>query len=73
VIDVGESGSGVTSLGRYIVAAMLNACSGRTPVLSQAAVRAMWNDMVNLGYYEPTGGIRWGAREIISYLKTTMG
>jgi hypothetical protein len=74
VIDIGEGGGlGASSLGRYVVAALLNACSGRTPVLDETAVRNMWNDVVNQGYYEPTAGIRWTAPEIIAYLKTTMG
>jgi hypothetical protein len=33
----------------------------------------MWNDLVNHGYYEPVAGVHWGASEIISYLRTTMG
>ena len=72
VIDIGESGGGATSLGRYIVAALLNARAGRTPVLDETGVRQMWNDTVNRGYYEPTAGVRWGPAEIIAYLKTTM-
>jgi hypothetical protein len=73
VLDIGEGGGGVRGLGRYMVAALLNACCGRTPVLTESGVRAMWNDMVNRGYYEPTAGVQWTAPEIIAYLKTTMG
>ena len=71
VIDLMQSG-GLNSLGRYIVAALLNARSGRTPMLSETNVRAMWNDLINRGYYEPTAGIRWGAAEIVAYIKTTI-
>ena len=71
VIDLMQSG-GLNSLGRYIVAALLNARSGRTPVLPETTVRAMWNDLINRGYYEPTAGIRWGATEIVGYIKTTI-
>jgi hypothetical protein len=71
VIDLLQSG-GLNSLGRYIVAGLLNARSGRTPMLSETYVRAMWNDLINRGYYEPTAGIRWGAAEIVSYIKTTI-
>lgn len=60
------------SLGRYIVAALLNARSGRTPMLTEMQVRNMWNDLVNRGYYEPTAGIRWSASQIVAYLKTTI-
>ena len=73
VLDMASGGTDVHSLGRYMVAALLNACSGRTPVLGEGGVRDMWNDLVNRGYYEPSVGIRWGASEIVSYLQTTMG
>lgn len=73
VLDIHEGGGGTTSLGRYMVAALLNACAGRTPVLTESGVRDMWNDLVNRGYYEPTAGVHWQAPEIIAYLKTTMG
>jgi hypothetical protein len=71
VIDLMQSG-GLNSLGRYIVAALLNARAGRTPMLNETYVRAMWNDLINRGYYEPTAGIRWGATEIVAYIKTTI-
>jgi hypothetical protein len=62
------------TLGGYIAAALLNAHTGRTPVLSEAAVRSMWNSIVTgPGFYEPTAGVHWGAPEIIAYIKTTMG
>ena len=73
VIDVGEGGFTVRGLGRYIVAALLNARAGRTPVLSETGVRMMWNDLISRGYYEPTAGVKWGPAEIIAYLTTTMG
>lgn len=67
VLDINEGGLNVGGLGRYIVAALLNARSGRTPVLTEAGVRAMWNDLINQGYYEPAPGIRWTSAEIITY------
>ncbi|HLX30550.1 MAG TPA: hypothetical protein VKV24_18890 [Casimicrobiaceae bacterium] len=73
VIDIGQGGIGTMSLGGWMVAALLNACCGRTPVLNETGVRTMWNDVVNNGYYEPTAGVKWQAPEIIAYLKTTMG
>lgn len=73
VLDIAEGGGGTAALGRYMVAALLNACSGRTPVLNETGVRNMWNDLISRGYYEPTAGIQWGAPEIIAYLRTTMG
>jgi hypothetical protein len=70
VIDL--TSGGLNSLGRYTVAALLNARSGRTPMLNETTVRAMWNDLINRGYYEPTAGVRWGAAEIVAYIKTTI-
>ena len=74
MMDVlGGSGAGMAGLGAYMVAALLNARAGRTPVLSEVAVRNIWNDLINRGFFEPTAGIRWGAAEIVAYLRTTMG
>lgn len=73
VIDMTGGGTNLYTLGRYMVAALLNARSGRTPVLDESGVRNMWNDLVNRGYYEPTAGIRWTATDIVTYLRTTMG
>ena len=73
VLGMTAGGTDVYSLGRYMVAGLLNACSGRTPVLGEDGVRDMWNDLVNRGYYEPSAGIRWDANDIVSYLRTTMG
>lgn len=71
VLDVSQAG--LDGVGRYMVAALLNARSGRTPVLDETGVRTMWNDLVNHGYYEPTAGIKWTGAEIIAYLQSTMG
>jgi hypothetical protein len=74
MLEVLSQGSGsMSTVGRYMVAALLNARSGRTPVLDESGVRTMWNDLVSRGYYEPTSGIQWGAFEIVAYLRTTMG
>ena len=68
-----QDSGGMSTVGRYMVAALLNARSGRTPVLDESGVRMMWNDLVNQGYYEPTTGVQWGDSEIVAYLRTTMG
>ncbi len=72
VLKQRAGGAGYGTLGMYCAAALLNAASGRTPFLSEAAVRQMWNDNLSLGYYEPTPGIRWDATQIIAYLRSTM-
>jgi hypothetical protein len=73
MLDVIGADTSSDGLGRYITAALLNARSGRTPVLDETGVRAMWNSIVNGGYYEPTAGVQWGPGQVVAYLKTTMG
>lgn len=65
--------NGMRTLGRYTAAALLNARLGLTPVLTETTVRAMWNDLLTRGYFEPTAGVRWGSAQIVAYLKTTIG
>lgn len=72
VLKEDAGGAGYGTVGMYIAAALLNSASGRTPFLSQATVRQMWNDLLLQGYYEPTAGMHWGATQIVSYLQSTM-
>jgi hypothetical protein len=72
VMNLTDDGS-VRSLGRYIAAALLNARSGRTPVLSETTVRGMWNAYLAAGYYEPTAGVHWGPSQMVAYIQSTMG
>jgi len=73
VMKLADDG-GLNSLGRYVSAALLNARSNRTPVLSESTVQNMWNAYIGAkGYYEPTAGVHWGAAQIVAYIKTTMG
>jgi len=59
-------------LGAHIVAALLNASAGLTPVLTEQAVKTMFNEWAAKGYYEPSAGVKWYAEDIVTYLKTTM-
>ncbi|CAH1082190.1 hypothetical protein [Candidatus Nitrotoga sp. 1052] len=59
-------------LGAHCVAALLNARSGWTPVLTEAQVRNIFNEYASNGYFEPTAGIHWTPEEIVTYLKQTM-
>ncbi len=60
-------------LSAYIVAALLNAASERTKdVLSVKTVIGIWNEWVTKGYFEPTAGVKWDSKQIVTYLKTTM-
>jgi len=70
VLDLG--GGGKEELARHIVAALLNAAKGWTPVLTVAMVIDIWQSWATLGYYEPTAGIHWDSAQITKYLKTTM-
>jgi len=70
VLDLG--GGGKEELARHIVAALLNAAKGWTPVLTVAMVIDIWQSWATLGYYEPTAGIHWDSAQITNYLKTTM-
>jgi hypothetical protein len=72
VLQTGGNEGGYVALARHIAAALLNAASGKTPVLSVADVLNIWNEYVAHGCYEPTAGVRWEAEEIVVYLKTTM-
>lgn len=72
VLKQRAGGAGYATLGMYVAAALLNAAAGRTPFLGEATVRAMWNDVLIKGYFEPTAGIRWGATQVITYLQSTM-
>jgi hypothetical protein len=68
-----SAGGGVyASVGSYVVAALLNAAAGKTPYLSAATIRKMWNDLISFGYFEPTAGVRWNADQIENYLRSTM-
>lgn len=61
------------NLGSHIVAALLNAASGKTNgVLSVMGVIGMWNEWVAKGYFEPSAGAKWNSAQIVAYLQTTM-
>ena len=59
------------NLGAHIVAALLNAISGFTPVLTQAQVVNMWNEWVTKRYFEPTAGVQWTSSQIVAYIQST--
>jgi hypothetical protein len=72
VLGNGGNDGGYGALGRHIAAALLNAASGKTPVLNVPAVLTIWNDYVATGRYEPTAGVYWDEEKIVTYLKSTM-
>jgi hypothetical protein len=71
VIQLGGNGD-PSQLGMHIVAALLNAYAGYTPVLKVSDVIGIWNDYVAKGYFEPSAGVQWGPAAIVRYLSSTM-
>jgi hypothetical protein len=68
----GMGGGPPNPVGRHIVAALLNAARGWTPVLTVDAVKGIWSSYIQLGYYEPTAGVKWYHDQIVDYLTSTM-
>ena len=59
------------NLGAHVVAALLNAKAGLTPVLSESDVTNMWREWESQGYFEPVAGEQWDAEAIVKYIKST--
>ncbi len=58
-------------LGKHLVAAYLNAMNGWTPFLTVERIKSMFSEWQTSGYFAPTAGVKWDARQIVEYLKTT--
>jgi hypothetical protein len=59
------------NLGMHIVAALLNAQAGLTPILSVSDVINMWNEWATKGYFEPTANVHWSSAQIVQYIQGT--
>jgi hypothetical protein len=65
-------------VGMYLMAAYFNAYTGRSSFLKAPAVIAIWNEWQASGanpggtYTPIAGGKKWGSREIVAYLASTM-
>jgi len=59
------------NLGMHIVAALLNAKAGFTPVVSESDVINMWREWAIQGYFEPVAGVEWNAAAIVEYIVGT--
>lgn len=59
------------NLGAHIVAALLNAAAGLTPVLSESDVINMWREWDSQTYFEPVAGVEWSSKDIVDYIKST--
>jgi len=73
LLDVLElQGGAPDDVARLIVAALLNAAAGLTPVLSENAVKGIWGEYLATGSFSPSSGAHWSHDDIIAYLLTTM-
>ena len=73
LLDVLElQGGAPDDVARLIVAALLNAAGGLTPVLSENAVKSIWSEYLATGSFSPSSGAYWSHDDIITYLLTTM-
>lgn len=63
--------SDTTRIGKYLSAAMLNSRSGWTPFLREDTIQAMYIEWRTKGYFSPTANVRWGAADIVNYLRAT--
>ena len=69
----GQWGSSQQSqVAQYCTAALLNAASGWTPVLTEARVKGIWSEYCTKGFFEPTAGVKWYGDDIVAYLSSTM-
>ena len=76
VMQMGEGNnpwglSDPANLGMHIVAALLNAAAGLTPVLSEPDVINMWREWASQGYFEPAANVKWYAEDIVEYILST--
>lgn len=61
------------NLGSHIVAALLNAKKGYTPILTELDVINMWSEWASKGYFEPTANVHWNSAQIVQYIQGTFG
>jgi hypothetical protein len=63
----------VDPLGKFIVAAFLNARQGlTTPALTETVALNMWGEYSDRGFFEPTATVQWSAAEIVTYIQSTI-
>jgi hypothetical protein len=64
------------NVGRHILAAYINALSGKTTVLTTIMVLKIWNEYQATGgqaagYYTPSAGVKWYGAKIVEYIVST--
>jgi hypothetical protein len=60
-----------SKVGFHMVGAYLNIVRGLVPevVLSLTGLKTIWTEFDLRGYYEPVGGVKWYATDIVTYLQ----
>ena len=56
---------------KHLVVAILNARSGKTPFLTEATIKSIFDEWRASGRFSPTAGVTWEASQIINYLSQT--
>ena len=70
--DVLASTDPTKRLGMYLVAALLNTRSGRTPFLKEVTIKAMYTELLPPSFYfHPNAGVNWDSATVIAYLIST--
>jgi hypothetical protein len=64
-------GAPINDVARLIVAALLNAAAGLTPVLTVQAVKDIWGEYSTTLSFSPFAGASWNHDELVDYLLTT--
>jgi len=60
-------------LGAHLVAAYLNVLAGLSSFQTVPMLQNIWNELRNTGYFSPTAGVKWDAKQVVDYLSGTMG
>lgn len=60
------------NVARHIIAALLNARSGRVAQLPESKVYEIWNEYSRSGFYSPRPKTDWNGEQIVEYLTSTM-
>jgi len=60
-------------LGAHLVAAYLNVLAGLSGFQTVPMLQNIWNELRDHGYFCPTAGVQWDAKQVVDYLAGTMG
>jgi hypothetical protein len=59
-------------LGAHLVAAYLNVLAGYSSFQTVPMLQNIWNELRDKGYFNPTAGVQWDAKQVVDYLTGTM-